>query len=186
MTTDLIRFDDIDEHGPQTYSGSYEIPLAELGRHEVTALGPLKVEARFEKGHLPGEYIAEGRSSFTADLDCARCLEAYPFANDSSFHIRFRPRPVVSAQDEEVEISDDELDVEFYSEREIPLRDLAFEQIQLAIPMKTLCQESCLGLCPQCGADRNRETCKCESSPIDDRWGALQGIREQLAKKRDV
>ncbi len=184
MRTDVIRFDDIDAHGPRTYSGSYDVSLPELDRPEVTSMGPLKIEARLQQGDLTGEYVAEGRSSFEASLDCGRCLEAYSFANDSAFHIRFRSRPAVSAEDEEVEIGDDEFDVEFYSEREIPLRDLAFEQIQLAIPMKALCQEGCLGLCPKCGANRNRESCRCESSPVDDRWGALQGIREQLAKKR--
>jgi len=49
-----------------------------------------------------------------------------------------------------------------------------------------LCDESCLGLCAECGANRNREKCGCETSLVDDRWGALQGIREQLAKKKDV
>jgi uncharacterized protein len=85
-----------------------------------------------------------------------------------------------------VEIAPEDLDVEFYTERSISLRDLAAEQVQLAIPMKPLCDENCLGLCPNCGANRNRERCQCEAAVADDRWGALAGIREQLAKKKDV
>ena len=62
---------------------------------------------------------------------------------------------------------------------------MANEQIQLAIPMKPLCTEACLGLCPQCGANQNGEGCSCADSPVDARWGVLAGIREELAKKNE-
>jgi len=51
--------------------------------------------------------------------------------------------------------------------------------------MKPLCDDKCLGLCPQCGANRNREACSCATSIADERWGALHDIREQIAKKRE-
>ncbi len=181
----MIQFDEIDKHGPQTYQGTYEVSASELDRDEVSTVGTIVIEARVEKGSQPGEYIAEGSSRFTADLNCSRCLEPYPFANASTFHVTFRPRPEFSGE-EEVEITaTDELDVEFYSERTVPLRDLALEQIQLAIPMKPLCDDNCLGLCPKCGANRSREECSCETSMVDDRWASLRGIREEL-KKKDI
>ena len=184
---EIIDFDAIDEKGPQTYRGTFAIGASEVDRYEVTGLGDVTIEATVQQGDLEGEYLAEGTSTFTADLTCARCLEGYPFANTSTFHVRFRPRPEVSEENEEIEITDkEELDVEFYSERQIPLQDLALEQIQLAIPMKPLCDENCLGLCPNCGANRSRESCSCEVSIGDDRWGALKGIRDQLAKKNNV
>ncbi|HVS33400.1 MAG TPA: DUF177 domain-containing protein [Thermoanaerobaculia bacterium] len=184
---DAIVFDDIDQHGPRNLSGTFEIPAAEVLRHEVAGLGSVTIDVRADKGSLPGEYIVDGSSRFTADLTCSRCVEPYPFANVSSFHVRFRPRPEGIEENEEIEISaQEELDVEFYSERTVPLRDLALEQIQLSIPMKPLCDESCLGLCPVCGANRTRESCECEASMVDDRWGALKGIREELNKKKNV
>ena len=170
---DFIVLDEIDKYGPQTYNRTYQ-------------LTPRELEATARKGDLAGEYLVDGSSQFTADFACSRCVEPYPFANSATFHLRFRPRLEVSQENEEVEIAPDDLDVEFYTERSIPLRDLAAEQVQLAIPMKPLCDDNCLGLCPNCGANRNREGCKCEASVIDERWGALAGIREQLAKKRDV
>jgi len=51
--------------------------------------------------------------------------------------------------------------------------------------MKPLCSETCLGLCPQCGANQNGEGCSCQSAVVDDRLGALVGIREELAKKHE-
>jgi len=182
----VINFDDVDEIGPQSYHATFEIPPAELGRDEVAGVGPATIDAHAEQGDGAGTYKVDGTVQFTADFQCARCLEPYPFANTGAFHLTFAPRPETSEENEEIEVGPDELDVEFYSERTVPLKQLAVEQIQLSIPMKPLCDESCLGLCPQCGANRNRETCSCQGSVVDERWGALQDIREQLAKKKNV
>ena len=184
-TRDFIVFDEIDKHGPQTLSGTYDFTPQELNRYELAAVGPVSIEATARKGEVAGEYLVEGSSRFAADLNCSRCLEPFPFANSSPFHLRFRPRLEVAQENEEVEIASEDLDVEFYTERSISLRGLAAEQVQLAIPMKPLCEENCLGLCRNCGANRNRESCRCEASAGDERWSALAGIREQLAKKKE-
>jgi uncharacterized protein len=187
MSTEVIDFKAIDEHGPQSYHATYEVAVDELDRDELASVGTASIHANVKNGDLPDEYIADGTVSFTADLTCARCAEPYPIANTSTFHVRFRPRLEISADNDEIEITDkEELDVEFYSARVIPLRDLALEQIQLSLPMKPLCDENCLGLCPTCGVNRTRERCSCETSIVDDRWGSLKDIRETLAKKKDV
>jgi uncharacterized protein len=187
MSTEVIDFKTIDEHGPQSYHVTFDVAAEELERDEVANVGDASIQVNVKQGDLDGEYVADGTVSFTADLSCSRCAEPYPIANTSTFHVRFRPRPEASEENEEVEITDkEELDVEFYSERAIPLRALALEQIQLSLPMKPLCDESCLGLCPTCGVNRTRERCSCETSIVDDRWGALKDIREELAKKKDV
>ena len=187
MSAEFIDFKTIDEHGPQTYEATYDVAVSDLDRTELANAGTATIKAAAKPGDLDGEYIADGTVSFTADLTCSRCAEPYPIANTSTFHVRFRPRPEASEENEEVEISDpEELDVEFYTARAVPLRDLALEQIQLSIPMKPLCDESCLGLCPTCGVNRSREECSCESSIVDERWGALKDFRDELARKKNV
>jgi uncharacterized protein len=181
---EFIVFDAIDKDGPQTYSRTYSVSPAELDRYEVAGLGPVSISGSARKGDLPGEYIIDGAVKFAADLTCARCVEPYPFASSSNFHLRFERRPEApQAENDEIAIAPDELDVEFYTERAVPIRGLALEQIQLTIPMKPLCDQNCLGLCPQCGVNRNRESCACESSMIDDRWGALREIQQALKKR---
>jgi uncharacterized protein len=182
---DNILFDEIDKDGPQEYQRTYAIAPADLARDEVVNLGPVSITASARKGDLPAEYIVEGSTRFTADFECSRCVEPYPFAGSLSFHLRYRPHPQNAREDEELEVTPAELDIEFYTERVIALRDLAVEQIQLSIPMKPLCEDNCLGLCLHCGANRNREACSCETSVTDERWGALLGIREKIAKKRE-
>ena len=180
-----IVFDDIDKYGPQRYERTYRFTTEELARIELVAIGPVSHDANASKGDLPAEYLADGSTTFSADFLCSRCVEPFPFASSSEFHLRFRPRPEVSAENAEIEITPDELDIEFYTERSVSLRDLAAEQVQLAIPMKPLCTESCLGLCPQCGTNRNGEGCSCQTAVSDGRWGALAGIRAELAKKNE-
>ena len=155
----FILIDEIDKNGPQTFSRTFALSPADLGRDEIVDPGPVSINASARKGDLPGEYLVDGEASFTADLICSRCAEPYPFASSSVFHLRFRPQPKTTVEGAEIEITPDELDIEFYSDRAIALRHLASEQIQLSIPMKPLCDDKCLGLCPQCGANRNRESC---------------------------
>jgi uncharacterized protein len=185
---DVIEFKTIDDRGPQTYRATYDVGVAELNREEeVTGLGSVTIDVTVKPGDLEDEYYADGTVAFAADLVCSRCADPYPFANPSAFHVRFRPRPEASTENEEVEITDeDELDVEFYSGPAIPLRELALEQVQLSLPMKPLCDESCLGLCPTCAVNRTREKCSCNESVVDERWGALADLREELAKKKNV
>lgn len=186
MQKSSIQFDDLDKYGPQSYAGTFTVDVHELAREEVENLGEVSVDVQASPGDLPGEYVVEGIVAYIADLRCSRCVEPVPFANRSQFHLRYRPRAESSAAEiQDVEISQDELDMEFYDERSVPLRQMAIEQIQLSIPMKPLCDDGCLGLCPRCGANLARERCDCDKSVTDDRWDALRGIREELARKRE-
>jgi uncharacterized protein len=75
-----------------------------------------------------------------------------------------------------VELGEDDLDVFPYSGDAVDLEPLVREQFVLAVPFAPLCKEDCLGLCPQCGADRNVAPCACEK-PVDPRFAALQGLK---------
>ncbi|MDR0787522.1 MAG: DUF177 domain-containing protein [Gemmatimonadota bacterium] len=52
------------------------------------------------------------------------------------------------------------------------------EQVLLRVPDYVLCDESCRGICPRCGADLNRQECGC-TAPSDDEgpWSALKKLR---------
>ncbi|ACY14436.1 YceD family protein [Haliangium ochraceum] len=75
-----------------------------------------------------------------------------------------------------VELEDDDIDLYGYEGESIDLTPLFHDQVVLAVPFAPLCHEDCKGLCPQCGVDRNRETCDCKP-PIDPRWVALQNLK---------
>lgn len=49
------------------------------------------------------------------------------------------------------------------------------ESILLTFPAHPVCSETCKGLCSQCGANLNRESCDCRP-PTDLRWSALDNL----------
>lgn len=47
------------------------------------------------------------------------------------------------------------------------------------MPMKPLCRPQCRGLCPECGVNLNRETCRCSAAHGDPRWESLTALLHQ-------
>lgn len=65
---------------------------------------------------------------------------------------------------------------EFITDMVVDVDALAREALVLALPFQPLCDEGCKGLCPQCGADLNREACACQAQAGDPRWDALRQL----------
>lgn len=186
--TNYLDFKKVAESGPQAFSAAIPLTPADLERDEIATISPVRVEGSVEEGDRPGEFVLTGEVAFEADLVCSRCVEPYPFAVHSTFTLRYLPRPAraASVEEEEIEIAPEQLDEEYYDEPLMELQPIVLEQVQLSIPMKPLCEEGCQGLCPTCGANRNRAECQCAAEESDHRWDALRGIREQLAKKKEI
>lgn len=180
----IIDFDRIDEHGPQKFEAALEVSADEIDRPEFPGGASVRIQAEARRGDAPAEYEVEGSLTFTSELECARCTDPFPFAAESSFTVRYRPLSVASDLSPDVEVSSEEMDVEYIEERQVALRRVAIEQIQLAIPMKPLCDEACQGLCPTCGTNRSREACSCETATVDPRWEGLSALRDQLDRKK--
>jgi uncharacterized protein len=60
---------------------------------------------------------------------------------------------------------------------ELDLKPAVREQLVLRTPDYVLCSDSCLGLCPTCGAELNRRRCGCVPEAGDSPWGALKNIK---------
>ncbi len=94
---------------------------------------------------------------------CGRCLEPYTFSLDREFSLVLSPQPALGQEIElGQELREDELSTSFYRGDNIDVSSLVQEQILLTLPSVPLCKEECRGLCAQCGADLNQETCECQ------------------------
>ena len=62
-----------------------------------------------------------------------------------------------------------------YQGEELNLAPMVHDAIFLELPLGPLCKEDCLGLCPQCGGDRNETPCDC-AAPVDPRWAKLSEL----------
>lgn len=110
---------------------------------------------------------------------CARCLDPVLTALDEKFDLLYRPLRA-GKQGEEVAINEADTEIGFYQGNGVELDDVIKEQVLLAMPVRSLCQQDCRGLCPHCGVNLNQGSCTRQTQTVDPRWDALQGIRERL------
>ena len=62
---------------------------------------------------------------------------------------------------------------------ELDLGKAVREELILAVPEYSLCNQGCRGICPSCGTDLNGGTCSCEPES-DPRWAGLEELRAAL------
>ena len=126
-----------------------------------------------------------GRLSGSVATDCSRCLQRYPLTLGQELDLFYLPQIAgqQEAQEEEVELSDRDVVVGYYTGDCLDLGEVLREQILLALPLKPLCRDDCRGLCTRCGANRNTSPCGCvpEKEPGDLR---LEPLRRLIDKKR--
>ena len=127
-------------------------------------------------GQETGRYRVAGHLSTEIELTCSRCLEAFALPVSTDFDLRYVPR-TENVGEGEKEVEEDDLATSFYSDDQIDLGHLIVEQLQLAVPMKPLCEEACKGLCPQCGTNLNTNTCECSTAWTDPRFDALKQLK---------
>jgi uncharacterized protein len=162
-----------DEHVDRTFQAS-EFPASVAVDEEYRIAAPVHLVMDI---HKDGEaYRVTGRVETRLELECGRCLESFEIPVDSPFELRYVPEVASSADDEERQVTEDDLTTSYYKEDSIDLGELMHEQFVLALPMKPLCSEACKGLCAECGTNLNKGTCDCKPTWTDPRLAALKGI----------
>src|SRR5262249_2840161 len=104
------------------------------------------------------------------------CLEPFALPVDAPFDLRYQPHSANIGEGER-EIEEDDLSTAFYENDTIDLGQLMREQFYLVLPMKPLCNEGCVGLCPVCGTNLNRGTCECAREWDDPRLAVLKTLK---------
>jgi uncharacterized protein len=146
---------------------------------DYRVITPVSLGFTIHKDH--DRFRLVGSVSTTLELGCSRCLEPFTLPVNATFDLRYLPQGTgqeagAAGEDDDGEVQDDDVAVSFYRDDEIDLADLLREQFYLALPMKPLCREECQGLCPQCGVNRNVETCQCSARWDDPRLAALKAL----------
>jgi uncharacterized protein len=165
MEVRKIRFDEIFQPGQIDFSGE-----------DIEQGTPLHVAGTAESlAHSEGEVRIQGRFTVEMSAECDRCLGRAKYPLDASFDLFYRPMSDIAVE-EEVEIDEAEAEIGFYENGGMELEDILREQVVLALPMQKVCSDSCKGICPVCGKNRNETACDCRIETADDRWGALRNL----------
>jgi uncharacterized protein len=124
----------------------------------VKAGSPLRVNLRLESLH--DGILVSAEVDGTAAGECGRCLieieqpvqvefqELFAYSSDEAF---------------EYEVHEDTIDLE----------PVIRDAVVLSLPFQPVCQEDCLGLCPQCGVRLLDNPGHKHEEAIDPRWAAL-------------
>jgi len=151
-----------------------EATASELGleKYEETSQWfPGKVFADIEVQKQSDRYYIKTKLITKARFLCDRCLNEFNQNLKSSFRLYY-------LKDVEQEVEENS-NYRFLSKNSnaIDLTDDVIENLFLSIPMKKLCKESCLGLCPDCGTNLNKNKCSCRREKIDPRWEKLKNLK---------
>lgn len=111
---------------------------------------------------------------FTMIDNCSRCLEPVEVLINYTID-----GFLVSDDFDEDEFED--YDAFIIESDEIDLVKIIEQTLDFNIPNKVLCKEDCQGLCPDCGANLNKETCSCSEIAIDE-----DDIDPRFAKLKDM
>jgi uncharacterized protein len=173
------------EREPVDFDLELEPGAVDLGE-EAQQLGRLGAKGRAEVIHEhrgPRDIVADIRlkGSFQGrfEVPCARCVEPVEIPLGADFDLIFRPVGV-DGDAPERSITAPETEIGYYQGDSLALEDVLREQVLLSLPVRTLCNEDCKGLCPRCGANRNNQPCTCDVGPSDPRWEALAGLRSRI------
>ena len=137
---------------------------------------PLQVDVKVSK--VADKFLVDGTLAGAVKVRCDRCLEAFDLKLKSNFNVYLVVRPS-GPLEEDVELLDEDMEVEFLKGETMDLDDIVREQIYLSVPMKCVCKSDCRGLCPQCGANLNIAPCSCKSGLGHAAFSKLENLKLQ-------
>jgi uncharacterized protein len=171
-----IAIDDIGPEGldlqePVTHQWLTEL-LGTSSCYRATQDGELQVHLK----RADDVVYVRGQARLALEADCSRCLKLVPVSLNAPLQLTLVPGALEPKASAEGEVTEEDVGISVYQDREIDLRHLVRDEVFLEMPMQVLCTPACAGLCTTCGADQNAGACSC-APPIDIRLSALRRIK---------
>ncbi len=101
--------------------------------------------------------------------ECDRCLNDFPSQFDKTVEQIYQ---IGSGKFDD----DDEVEKLPAVTREIDIDNEIYEGLLVNRPIKKVCNKDCLGLCPVCGKNLNKQKCNCDKDNIDPRLEKLKSL----------
>ena len=139
----------------------------DTGPQDLTDLDVDYVRGTLQVTRVQSGLLVQGTVSSQLESGCVRCLESFALPIALELEEVFRLPGVSPKPDTPYVVNGDD---------SIELTPVLRELAWVVIPLKPLCHSNCEGLCPQCGANLNSESCKCEAMKVDARWASLEEL----------
>jgi uncharacterized protein len=139
---------------------------------DIKVIGPLIGHVRMRRTNQG--LLVDGWVELTLELSCNRCLKDFEQPMHVNFEEQFYPTVDVVSGMPLPSFDEDEI-FPIDAHHQVDLTEAIRQNVLLALPMVTICQEDCKGLCSQCGQDLNLGTCECEPE-VDTRLSVLKTL----------
>ena len=167
-TSLLIDIDRLPKEGLRL-SRDFEFLSLDLVEENAVFLEPAHADLTVR---LAGdEILVQGEVTARLSFVCARCLTPFEFPVASRFDLVYLPEEIDGLSEE---LTDEKIDQMFYSGRQLDLRAVVLEQLNLTFPAKPLCRPDCEGICAVCGEIVRDAKCSCLVKESDTRWNKLK------------
>lgn len=120
----------------------------------------------------------QGYLKTSLTLVCDRCLSSYGREIESDWRLLFKVAPEDSWYLGDLESAETEVETIYLDEPVIDIDAVILQQLYLILPMKKLCVESCHGICPWCGANRNQIACRCAGKGKNSPFAVLAQLKK--------
>ena len=169
--------------GDRLLEFDYELPLDITSEDSASFLygvdfpSPMKVKG--EITNTAGYMRMCVSLSVDYRTECSRCLS--PVSGEFSLDLEktVSPRDLLENLDED-SLDDYAIVEDGFLDMDEQLR----EQMEIEFPIRFLCREDCLGLCPKCGKNLNEGDCGCSKKEIDPRLAPLQKLLDQMKNNK--
>ena len=154
--------------------GRYE--LAQFTKGGRTFVLEDGISYRLTFANTGGAVLITGTVEAVAHTECYRCLDV------ARLEVFGEVETLVFFEAEAFEAEADAEDCILAEGPEacVDLTPLLFSAVIFALPLVVLCREDCAGICPNCGAHLNDESCACTVAPADENhpFAVLKSLKQ--------
>ena len=178
----------------------HDSPVVDLKSKSAPVPPPRPVRIHFSLRKVDDVVVVTGSINTYIELVCSRCANIYQQACKPGFSGLFCKDPVMAGvahleagkavdrnhgfarhahdtANDELQAEGKDLDITYLAHDFIDLSDVLSEHLQLQVPFQPLCQESCKGICTQCGADLNTGRCACAKIATTRPFSVLKDLQ---------
>jgi len=161
----------------QLEEGENRIDLSAWGAQLGLQPGQIVLDGRVRldaTAHRTGDKVnIRGEITARTEMPCDRCLD--PVGHEIRATLRvFAERKESRDRRSDQELREEDTGIVYHDGLSLDLTDEVRQLLLLELPWHFVCSGDCLGLCPVCGCNRNREKCDCRTFRGDPRWDALR------------
>ncbi|MBC7354616.1 MAG: hypothetical protein JG774_322 [Desulfomicrobiaceae bacterium] len=170
MTEHWIALTDLPAHGREFSFADQEIWQETWRSFGMDFAAHTPLEAVFTVTPQKDGFLIRGRLRGAVRAICDRCAEEAVLTIDHAFDEFEAIADIHEDDGEESHLRP--LDAGFA----LDAAGMLWEQFVLALPAQVLCSDSCQGLCPMCGVNKNHESCQCSKETPLARALAARGF----------